>query len=164
LSAGIALALLLAVPVRTKPNPTLTSGAIIRQATKDVICARGYTTHVRSVPSRVRRERFAAYGVPVEKSPHYELDHLISLELGGSNDPSNLWPQFYCPLRAAGCMGARQKDVVENRLHRDVCAGRLALEDAQRIIATDWLACYGAIIQGRSCSEVLVPAKRSSGP
>jgi hypothetical protein len=32
------------------------------------------------------------------------------------------------------------KDAVENFLNREVCRGTIALGDAQRQIATDWLA------------------------
>jgi len=67
----------------------------------------------------------------------YEVDHLISLELGGSNDITNLWPEAY-----AGAWGARSKDALENRMHRLVCAGQLDLAQAQREIATDWVEAY----------------------
>jgi hypothetical protein len=69
-----------------------------------------------------------------------EVDHLISLELGGSNDIKNLWPEPYLPRP-----GARQKDVLENWLHKQVCSGKMPLSDAQRMIATDWYAPYLAI-------------------
>ena len=49
----------------------------------------------------------------------HEVDHLISLELGGSNAIRNLWPEPY-----AGRWGARTKDVLENRLHDLVCEGQ----------------------------------------
>ena len=50
----------------------------------------------------------------------HEVDHLVSLELGGSNAIGNLWPEPY-----AGRWGARTKDVLENRLHELVCSGQL---------------------------------------
>ncbi len=39
-------------------------------------------------------------------------------------------------------VGAKAKDAVENQLHNEVCAGTLALQEAQRIIATDWFQYY----------------------
>lgn len=66
-----------------------------------------------------------------------EIDHLISRELGGADDVANLWPQSY-----VGEWNARLKDRLENRLHREVCAGRLTLEDAQGGIAQDWKAMF----------------------
>ncbi len=65
------------------------------------------------------------------------VNHLISLELGGSNDVKNLWPEPYLPLP-----GARQKDVLENWLHKQVCTGKMPLADAQAMISRDWYEAY----------------------
>ena len=37
---------------------------------------------------------------------------------------------------------AHEKDAVETHLKREVCRGAVSLADAQRMIATDWLAVY----------------------
>jgi hypothetical protein len=37
---------------------------------------------------------------------------------------------------------AHVKDKLEDRLHGLVCAGKLPIEQAQREIATDWIAAY----------------------
>lgn len=67
-----------------------------------------------------------SYGLP-ENSSRTELDHLISLELGGApDDPRNLFPEPY-----AGKLGAGAKDALENRLHTEVCAGAIKLRAAQ---------------------------------
>jgi hypothetical protein len=81
--------------------------------------------------------QLTAYGFPDVMS-NYELDHLISLELGGCTDcVANLWPEPYnIP------MGAREKDKVENYLHKEVCNGEITLTEAQQEIATDWTAVY----------------------
>ena len=50
----------------------------------------GYTTTVRNVPMKVRKQVFVEYGIPYAQHSGYEVDHLISLQLGGSNDISNL--------------------------------------------------------------------------
>lgn len=55
------------------------------------------------------------------------------MELGGSNDLANLWPEPY-----AGACGARTKDGLENEVHARMFAGELSLEDAQQMIARDW--------------------------
>jgi hypothetical protein len=71
----------------------------------------------------------------------YEEDHFISLDLGGNpTDPQNLWPEPYGPKP-----GAKEKDVVENYLHKRVCAGSLTLQDAQKAIVTDWYEVYKQI-------------------
>jgi len=67
----------------------------------------------------------------------YEVDHLIALELGGSNTIRNLWPEAALPKP-----GFHEKDKVENYLHRQVCAGRMTLKVTQRKIAANWLAVY----------------------
>jgi hypothetical protein len=46
------------------------------------------------------------------------------------------------PEPYVGDANARQKDVVENYLHRQVCDGLLPLSEAQRLIATDWVSVY----------------------
>lgn len=70
-----------------------------------------------------------AYGLSGPASD-YEYDHLIPLELGGgANDSRNLWPENGAP--------PNPKDVVENRLRREVCRGRMSLARAQRIIVAD---------------------------
>ena len=53
------------------------------------------------------------------------------------NDISNLWPELAEPQP-----GFHQKDKVENYLHDLVCNGNLTLAEAQRQIATNWLAVY----------------------
>jgi hypothetical protein len=65
------------------------------------------------------------------------VDHLISLELGGSNSIANLWPEAAEPTP-----GYHQKDQVENYLHQQVCDGKMSLHDAQFQIATNWLNVY----------------------
>ena len=77
---------------------------------------------------------FDEYGIDYPPPPDtYEVDHLIPLELGGSNAIENLWPEAY-----AGSRGARTKDVQENTLHRKVCARQIVLKSAQRRMVRDW--------------------------
>ncbi|MBX6333697.1 MAG: HNH endonuclease [Gemmatimonadaceae bacterium] len=102
------------------------------------MCVPGYSKKVRNVPAAVKRKVYAAYGITHHAPGEYEVDHLISLELGGSNAIANLWPESYRTTP----WNARVKDALENYLHREVCAGRISLKDAQREIATDWIASY----------------------
>jgi hypothetical protein len=79
-----------------------------------------------------------AYGLRGQRLGDYELDHLISLELGGApQDVANLWPEPW-----NGDTNAHMKDAVENYLHDQVCRGAMPLAEAQRAIATNWLAVY----------------------
>jgi hypothetical protein len=127
------------------PDPACTPGAIdgrVSTATAAAtICTTGYTATVRpavAVTDRIKKEQMAAYGLEGQPLSAYELDHLISLELGGAPaDVANLWPQPW-----DGDPNAHQKDAVETHLKREVCRGAVSLADAQRMIATDWFAVY----------------------
>ncbi len=118
------------------PDSQCTPGAIFSVTTAD-ICQPGYARSVRNVPESEKQEVYAEYGILSHQSGQYEVDHLISLELGGSNDIANLWPEAASPTP-----GFHQKDQVENYLHDQVCAGNISLSDAQKEIATDWLKVY----------------------
>ncbi|MGA2449631.1 MAG: hypothetical protein ABTD50_13185 [Polyangiaceae bacterium] len=111
------------------PDSRCTPGAA-QTSDLGVIC--GTSTDLRRDVSEVTRERaFAQYGLSPHHAPGaYELDHLIPLELGGSNDMANLWPE--------AAPGFHQKDQVEDFLHDSVCSGSMGVEDAQRAIAADW--------------------------
>lgn len=103
------------------------------------ICVKGYTKSVRpakSVTDVIKRERMAAYGIDAPMNT-YELDHLIPLELGGSSSVANLWPQPW-----DGALGAHAKDRLEDRLRTLVCDGRMTLDAAQTVFATDWVSTY----------------------
>ncbi len=130
-----------AVDGRPLPDPTCTPGvasAAVTQANiAQTICRPGYTATIRPPvreSGQLKRKLMAAYHEPGALGD-YELDHLISLELGGSNDAANLWPERNDHPRA-GVINS--KDLVENALHTDVCSGRVTLVQAQQAIATDW--------------------------
>jgi hypothetical protein len=119
------------------PDSACTPGALLATGTKDAICQSGYAGSVRNVPTSVKNQVYAEYGIASHTPGQYEVDHLVSLELGGSNDISNLWPELASPKP-----GFHEKDSVENYLHSQVCSGAIALKDAQVEIATNWLAVY----------------------
>lgn len=122
------------------PDPACTPGAIIATSTVEDICTPGYTKKVRNVSASLKRKVYSEYGVAHHSPGEYEVDHLIPLEVGGSNDIANLFPEAAEPRP-----GFHEKDKTENYLHREVCAGRISLQQAQYEIATDWLAVYQGI-------------------
>lgn len=132
------------------PDPALTPGAVLTTNAARV-CVRGYSAGVRDVPQSEKEAVYARYGVADVPYKH-EVDHLVSLEVGGSNAIRNLWPEPY-----AGRWGARTKDVLEDRLHELVCDGRLGLRSAQRIEAADWVLAYRRYVGGTP------PAPASAG-
>ncbi|GER91396.1 hypothetical protein KDW_55580 [Dictyobacter vulcani] len=117
-----------------------TPGAIFPQITAKDICTPGYASSVRNVSQPLKRKIYASYGIKKRLPGQYEIDHLVSLQLGGSNDISNLWPEPDKPLP-----GYRQKNQVENYLHDQVCAGKISLREAQSEIAINWLQYYSQI-------------------
>lgn len=165
------LAMLVAVPVfadygvQTKtancsanlsmPDSDCTPGAVLTTSTA-VICKGGYTKTVRNVSTATKKKVFAEYGISYKLSGKYEVDHLISLELGGSNDISNLWPESYSIAN-----GSRIKDKFENYLHAQVCSGKMSLEDAQMQISGDWLSYYSAKLAADAAAKN-PPVKKST--
>lgn len=133
------------------PDSACTPGAILTTDTS-VICVSGYTATVRDVPNSVRLKVFQEYGIDYALHSNYEVDHLISLELGGSNDISNLFPESYSIQ-----YGARVKDALENHLHSQACSGKISMETAQMEIATNWLKYY-LEWKGNATPTVAVPA------
>src|SRR5262245_25340525 len=107
------------------PDPTKTPGDVL-EVTKADICVPGYSKKVRDVPESVKRQAYAAYGITSHKPREYEVDHLISLELGGSNSIKNLWPQSY----VTSPYNAHKKDVLENKLHKLILANCFGLSRA----------------------------------
>ena len=120
------------------PDPACTPGAYDPAQTAAVLCAPGYTTASYRPPSS-QTTAFKwhvaepAYG---QQNVSGELDHLVSLELGGANDASDLWIE--------GGPIPNPKDAVENALHRWVCAvtgteAETRLHAAQQAIAANWM-------------------------
>ena len=131
----------------SSPDHTCTPGVLNPSVTQSnvrrTICVTGYTATIRppvSYTNPLKAELMRSYGLTGQPSA-YELDHLISLELGGNpTSPANLWPEAYLPVP-----GAHEKDKVENYLHRQVCDGQMTLAAAQKQIASNWLSVWDQI-------------------
>ncbi len=123
------------------PDPACTPGAIFEGLSVEEMCVSGYTKAVRNVSVALKRQVYAEYGLSYpQPTGAYEADHFIPLELGGSNDIANLFPEAADPDP-----GFHEKDIVENYLHKEVCSGAMTLAAAQQAISTDWLAVYNTI-------------------
>jgi hypothetical protein len=119
------------------PDPEKTPGATLEVTAADV-CVPGYARRVRNVPIEVKRRAYAQYGIRTHEPGEYEVDHLISLKLGGSNSIRNLWPESF----RTEPWNAYVKDALENELYRRVCSGRMDLAKAQQVIANNWVIGY----------------------
>ena len=141
----------LAVYGRWLPTPGLTPG-FAGGLTARQLCAKGFRTGTErpaeDVTEKLKIDQLKVQSRYSDKTPaHYEEDHLISLEIGGSpDDPRNLWPQPY-----AGKCGAHVKDKLENRLHSLVCRGKVTLQVAQDAIAGNWIAAYNRYVGRIAC-------------
>ena len=130
-----------------RPDQQLTPG-VVANVTVEQILQRGYAKKARHVVGSTKKQVFVAYFGRVPALPgQYEIDHLISLELGGSNDIKNLWPQAYLSLP----YNAHIKDKLEDRmaalvrqelLQHGHDAATALLKTFQREIASDWIAAY----------------------
>ena len=87
-------------------------------------CQPGYATQQRVLHNRYYYsaiKRKLLHGRPFKR---YILDHIVPIEVGGSAaDPANMQLQTKAKAHA--------KDLVEHRLHREVCSGRLSPAAAQ---------------------------------
>ena len=122
-----------------EPDRRCSPGAYYSGLTRAVLCSASFrTSSIRNVP---QQEKFAVereYGMPAGYyGRSIEIDHIVSLELGGSNDIANLFPE-----PGSGTANYLVKDRLENRLHDLVCSGAITLRAAQRGIAADWEALY----------------------
>jgi hypothetical protein len=121
------------------PDRACSSGAYSSKLTKAVLCSSSFRTgDIRDVPESEKHQVEHEHGM-AEKSygSALEIDHIISLELGGSNNIANLFPE-----RATPQPGYHVKDKLENKLHALVCNGQMTLHAAQTGIATNWETLY----------------------
>jgi hypothetical protein len=141
---GVAVVAILVVSSGTvsaegpKPKSGLTPGET-RPVSLAEICAApvSESTSDHEIPFETKRIVFSAYGMDPAQAAAYEVDYLITPELGGANTVRNLWPQ---PNSAR--WNARVKDKLEHRLHGLVCQGKVDLATAQHDISTDWISAY----------------------
>jgi hypothetical protein len=119
------------------PRAELTPGATTPVTLHD-ICALDRHRGTQPIPSSLHQAVFARYDADYMRAAEYELDYLITPELGGVADARNLWPQPF----ARTSWNAYVKDELERLFHRQVCEGKLDLTTAQREMASDWIAAY----------------------
>ncbi len=133
------------------PDRSLTPGAIDPCYHAKEICCKGCTTTGRRNTTTSEKDtdlseyvnQIAAYKNPngvlnvdhKDGEPNHEIDHLISLEIGGADDIHNLWPQPFQSTIA----GATDKDKIENHSKAEMCAileskGELAADSYQAMI------------------------------
>lgn len=133
-------------PLDVLPDPVCTPGvrnpAVTQATIGSTICKSGWTATIRpplAVTQAIKARSLTDYGRPQSDAASTELDHLLSLELGGAPaDPANLWvePNYAVPHPTS--FDHNPKDPLENRLKHAICSGQVTLAAAQAAFLTDW--------------------------
>jgi hypothetical protein len=127
------------------PDPLLTPGAV-RTIDIGEICSAG-TTGLRHW-SRDRDDRILReYGLPAGPHLQLEIDHLIPLGIGGSDDDRNLWSEPRRSLTLSFSNGderwsAERKAALEWRLRDLECSRQIDVREAQQAIREDWTRAF----------------------
>ncbi len=111
------------------------------KANEAQVCAADFEASVKPMAKWQRDQALERYGKRPEDFTG-ELDHLIPISLGGTNDPDNLWP-----LPANKGMGPAEKKALDQKLHQMVCDKTIKLKDAQDAIKKDWVKAYGQYVK-----------------
>ena len=145
-------------PAYVYPNPSLTPGAVLT-TDASTICTPGYASSVRDVSTATKEQVYAEYGVSYPQPlGAYEVDHFIPLEIGGSNDITNLWLEPATPTP-----GFHQKDQFENFEHGQVCNGTISVAEAQSRMASDWYLYWEEEVEGTTATTSL-PVQSAPAP
>ena len=129
------LAALPAMALAQQPSSYKTPGATTK-AKSTQICTADYAASVKPVAGWQRTEALERYGIRPDSFSD-ELDHLVPVALGGSNDPDNLWP-----FRGSGELTIDAKNALAAKLRDMVCGGKMSLKDAQDAFRKDWTKAY----------------------
>ena len=119
-----------------RPRAALTPGEVRPISLAEVCRSHDAEVVVRDIPKETQNAVFTAYGMKPDAA-RFEVDYLITPDLGGAGSLRNLWPQPYSTT-----WNARVKDKLEQRLHQMVCNGQMDLPTAQRELAADWIGAY----------------------
>jgi 5-methylcytosine-specific restriction endonuclease McrA len=143
-------------------NPTVTL-AVLQDKRFRTACVRNKATTPSQKAQTYRRYAQKHPAHNTGKSQTCELDHFISLELGGADTLDNIWPQCGPSRVALANRYFKQKDIVENFLAWLVKNNRMNLEDAQYGIANDWTQYLDAAKRacpGGRCRDANLPPAR----
>lgn len=133
------------------PDKSMTPGAIDLAVTqenlKQTVCITYYTNTVRppsSYTNKLKKQQILDYKYKNRDPKLYEEDHLIPLAVGGNpTSPLNLWPE---PRKNTN-WGASKKDRLEVLLHKQLCNGKITLEQAQKAFSDNWIESYKQYIK-----------------
>ena len=125
------------------PDLRLTPGRTRAVALDEICSGKEEVDQDPEVAVSLRDTVFREYGVDETAGQRFQVDYLISPQLGGTETVENLWPQPY----GTTVWNARAKDRLEQRLHEMVCRRQIDLGTAQQAIATDWISTYQRVFE-----------------
>jgi hypothetical protein len=115
-------------------TPGATNPTITQATAASTICKHQYVDKINSqISKKTSTEVFAEYAIAKKKRSDFAIDHLVPIDLGGTNAISNLWP---IPLK--GTATAQRKAVVDAAVHKSMCAGFISLAAAQGLFNASW--------------------------
>jgi hypothetical protein len=120
-----------AIAAAQLPSSFQTPGAK-GKASEAQVCAADFEASVKPMAKWQHDQALERYGKRPEDFTG-ELDHLIPISLGGTNDLENIWP-----LPPNKDMGPEQKRELDRKLHQLVCDKTLTLKAAHEAIRKDW--------------------------
>jgi hypothetical protein len=123
------------IAMAQRPSTYKTPGATAK-VKMEQLCAPDFAQSVKPVSDWQRTQALERYGLRADGFSG-ELDHLVPVSLGGSNDPDNLWP-----FHASGAFTLEAKQALASKLQGMVCARKLSLKDAQDAFRKDWTLSY----------------------
>jgi hypothetical protein len=124
-----------AVAAAQLPNNNYTPGKTERVDVKQ-LCAANVDASAKPVSDWQKNTTLERYGVRPENF-NGELEHLVPVSLGGTNDPDNLYP-----FHAQGEYTLEAKQRLATKLHDLVCDGKISLKQAQDVFKKDWTRGY----------------------
>jgi hypothetical protein len=128
------------------PDPACTPGAANPTVTLDVLRSGDFKTPCERDTASSAHEKATTYDEYNIQHPANnrgqnqtcELDHLVSLEIGGADTLDNIWPRCGPDGVALSERYFKIKDSVENFLAAEVRAGDITLFCAPHGIASNW--------------------------
>lgn len=124
------------------PNPSITPGSSVLNLKLDQICPDQKRLASNPIINETIRDKVLAMYDLLGRGDYF-IDFLIPFELGGTNEPRNLWPISYESRRET----LLRKTELEHSLHEMVCNGSLTLDDAQNIFRSSWVEGYKRYIE-----------------
>lgn len=119
------------------PDYACTPGGVFADVLRGDLCKRGYASSVKAISAKTKDAVFSAYTIAEFDRKQYTLDRFAPINLGGTNDVQNIWPQ---PTKDVS-----SKNKVESFLFEEMCSGRITVSESQELASTNWQKVYALI-------------------